>query len=96
VSADPLRLALDLAPGQLDSLARVLAPLVAAELAGRAPATPSPYLTVPEAAAHMRCSRQRVHDLCSQGRLPRVKDGSRTLLARADLDRYLAGEVTPE
>ena len=52
-------------------------------------------LTVPEAAEHLRCrSRQRVDDLLSQGKLTRVKDGRRTLIARDELDRYLAGEPT--
>jgi excisionase family DNA binding protein len=54
----------------------------------------SPYLTVPEAAAYLRCKRQRVDDLLSQGALSRVKDGARTLIARAELDAYLRGEPT--
>jgi excisionase family DNA binding protein len=97
MSGEPLRLGLDLAPADVEALARALAPLVAELLAARAPTTASPYLTPDEAAAYMRCSRQRVHDLCSQGRLPRVKDGARLLVRRADVDRYLAGEaVTAE
>ncbi len=54
----------------------------------------SPYLTVPEAAAYLRCKRQRVDDLLSQGALSRVKDGARTLIARAELEAYLRGEPT--
>lgn len=34
-------------------------------------------------------NRQRVDDLLSSGRLERVKDGSRTLIRRSDLDAYL-------
>jgi excisionase family DNA binding protein len=50
----------------------------------------SEFLTIPETAELLRCSRQRVDDLLSQRRLPRVKDGSRTLLRRADVLAYLA------
>jgi excisionase family DNA binding protein len=51
----------------------------------------SPFLSVPEAAEYLRSSRQRVYDLLSAGRLTRRKDGSRVLVERAELDRYLAG-----
>ena len=50
---------------------------------------PSPYLTIPEAAEYLRCSRQRVDDLLSQGSLRRFKDGRRTLTSRAELDAWL-------
>ena len=49
----------------------------------------SPWLSVVEAAELLRCKRQRVDDLLSQGRLTRHKDGSRTLLSRAEVDAYL-------
>jgi excisionase family DNA binding protein len=49
----------------------------------------SPYLTVEEAADYLRCKPKRIYDLTSQRRLPFVKDGSRTLLLRADLDAYV-------
>ena len=97
VSGEPLRIALALDTSDVDALARAMAPLVAELLAARAPATPSPYLTPDEAAAYMRCGRQRVYDLVSEGRLPKVKDGARLLLRRDDLDAYLAAAaVTPE
>jgi excisionase family DNA binding protein len=51
---------------------------------------PSPYMTIVEAAAYLRCTRQRVDDLLSSRRLPRVKEGARTLIRRTDLDTYLA------
>ncbi len=53
------------------------------------PAEPSPYLSVEETATYMRCSKQRVHDLTSSGRLRRVKDGTRTLLERSEVEQYL-------
>ena len=48
-------------------------------------------LTVPEAAEYLRAKPQRVYDLLSDGRLTRKKDGSRVLVDRQELDRYLAG-----
>lgn len=70
-----------------DEVGRKLALLKAEQ-----PPVASPYLTVGEAACYLRCSRQRVYDLLSSGRLRRYKDGSRVLIAREDLERYLAGE----
>jgi excisionase family DNA binding protein len=49
----------------------------------------SPWLTIVEAAELLRCKRQRVDDLLSQGRLARHKDGSRTLLSRAEINAYI-------
>lgn len=46
----------------------------------------SPYMTTAEAADHLRCSRQRVHDLLSAQRLTRLKEGGRTLLKRAEVE----------
>jgi len=59
---------------------------VAAALPQPEPAPVSPYMTVTEAAEYLRCSRQRIDDLLSQRRLARHKEGSRTLVARADLE----------
>ncbi len=47
------------------------------------------FLTVEEAAAVLRCSRQRVYDLCSDGRLERFKDGARVLVSRAHVVAHL-------
>ena len=46
-------------------------------------------LTAAEAADYLRCGKQRVYDLVSQGRLPHLKDGARVLIRRADLLAYL-------
>jgi excisionase family DNA binding protein len=54
----------------------------------------SPYLTIPESAEFLRSKRHRVDDLLSRGTLTRIKDGSRTLIARAEFEDYLAGEPT--
>ena len=56
------------------------------------PPPPSPYFSVAEAAEFLRCPRQRIDDLLSQRRLTRVKDGSRTLIARTEIERYLREE----
>jgi excisionase family DNA binding protein len=62
---------------------------IAAALPHVDPPPPSPYMTIPEAAEFLRCSRQRVDDLLSARCLERVKDGSRTLLRRSDVLAYL-------
>ena len=80
--------------GDVEEIARRAAEIVKRDLSLGVRPGGSPYLTIPEAAAHLRCRRQRVDDLLSQGRLTRVKDGGRTLIARAELEAYLRGEPT--
>jgi excisionase family DNA binding protein len=53
-----------------------------------------PWLDVDEAAAYMRCSRQRIYDLLARkrddpARLEGGHDGRRRLIRRSELDRYL-------
>jgi excisionase family DNA binding protein len=50
----------------------------------------SPYLSVDEAAEYLRCSKQRIYDLLSSGRLTRLKDGSRVLQLRSELDQHVS------
>jgi excisionase family DNA binding protein len=81
--------------GQLDGLLAALRPivaeLVAEELLRRREDAPgSPYLTADEAAGYLGASRQRVYDLCSDGRLCRYRDGTRLLVRRDEIDAYLA------
>lgn len=78
---------------ELERVARRAAELVREELAVPAPVPASPFLTVAEAAEYVRAKPQRIYDLLSQGRLSRVKDGSRTLVSRVELDAHLAGEA---
>lgn len=72
-----------------------MADLVVAEVERRAvpiaQITTSPYMTVSETAHYLRCKRQRVYDLLSSRRLTRVKDGSRTLIKRVEVETYLLG-----
>lgn len=79
------RVQLGMPPELLEAIAERAADL----LAERQAATVAPLLTVEQAAAYLACKPKRVYDLCSQRRLPFAKDGSRTLLRRADLDAYL-------
>jgi excisionase family DNA binding protein len=77
---------LELSDNELDQLADKLAERLAAKLQ---PAEPSPYLSIPEAADYLRCSRHRIDDLLSARRLRRVKEGRRTLIRRDELARYI-------
>src|SRR5436309_5050308 len=89
--SEPLRIVLELRDAQVEEIARRAAVLARLDVR---PPPPSPYLTIPEAAAYLRCKRQRVDDLLSQRRLSRVKDGGRTLIVRAELEAYLGGTAT--
>lgn len=76
-----------LAAAVLNELVETIATRVAERLAT---GQPSPLMTVPEAADYLRCEPKRIYDLTSQRRLDFVKDGSRTLIRREALDRYLS------
>lgn len=61
---------------------------LAAALRGvdKAAANASPLMSIPEAADHLRCKRQRIDDLLSARRLTRYKEGRRTLVLRAEVE----------
>jgi excisionase family DNA binding protein len=84
-------LRLELSDAALDELVDRVAQRVAAIVFEQLGATQaeSEFLTVDEAAAILRSSRQRVYDLLSDGRLERFKDGSRVLVRRADVVAHL-------
>jgi excisionase family DNA binding protein len=88
-----LRVQLRLSEDDVERVARRVVALLQGERDEAARAG-SPYLSVPEAAAYLRCKRQRVDDLLSQGVLTRIKEGGRTLVARAEIDAHLRGEPT--
>lgn len=90
--SDEVRLAVALSPAEVERIARRAAELV--ETRATRVDVGRPYLSVREAADYLRCSRQRVYDLLSQGALTRLKDGTRVLVARAEVDAYLAGVPT--
>jgi len=87
VSESSIRIVIELGDEEIERIAERVAAIATAR--SQPAETASPYMTVPEAAAYLRCRRQRIDDLLSQGRLGRVKDGGRTLIARAELDAYL-------
>lgn len=76
----------------LAELERLIAERVAGEVARQFAARESgraaPYATVKEAADYLRCKRQRVDDLLSQGKLTRYKDGARTLIRWDELEAH--------
>jgi len=73
-------------------LIEAVAARVAEMLAERQRPAEHELMSVDEAAELLRCRRQRVYDLLSQGRLPHLKDGARVLIRRAELLSYLEGE----
>ncbi len=81
--------ALTVPPELVNAIARRAVELVREQI----PASPaSPYLTVSEAAAYLRCtSKQRIYDLVHQGALVPRRDGKRLLFHRDTLDAHLAG-----
>jgi excisionase family DNA binding protein len=74
---------LELPDAALDELVERVAALV---LERHKPQERRPYMSVSEAAAFLRAKPQRVHDLLSARKLTRFKDGSRTLILRAELE----------
>jgi excisionase family DNA binding protein len=90
--ANEVRLAVALGADEIERIAERAAEIVEAR-ASKSDAD-RPYLSVRECADYLRCSRQRVYDLLSQGSLSRLKDGTRVLVARAEIDAYLRGEPT--
>ncbi len=82
------RLLAALAPDLVEAIDQLVEESVRETLA-TVGAPSSPWLSIVEAAELLRCKRQRVDDLLSQGRLARYKDGSRTLVSRIELEEYL-------
>ena len=85
---------LELPDSAVEEIAARAAALVLEQLQQPAENGHSPFLTITEAAEFLRAKRHRVDDLLSRGTLTRIKDGSRTLIARAELEDYLAGKPT--
>jgi excisionase family DNA binding protein len=92
VNAD--RLSIAVPPELEERIAERAAEIVLERLGQIADNGASPYLTIPEAAEFLRAKRHRVDDLLSSGRLTRHKEGSRTLVLRAELEAYMRGEPT--
>jgi excisionase family DNA binding protein len=69
-----------------------IAERAAALVSSSAPAA-SPWLNVAEAAERLRCSKDRIYDLITLGKLHPRRDGRRVLLHRDDLDAYIEGQT---
>jgi excisionase family DNA binding protein len=82
----------------LSELVEAIAQRTAELLAAQAPAGLAGYLDVDDAASYLACSRQRIYDLVSAGRVVAHRDGRRLLFRPADLDAALAPpeSITPE
>jgi excisionase family DNA binding protein len=87
-----MNVTVELPPEILEAAAQRAAEIVLAQLAEKHQTAQSPYKTIPEAAEYLRCKRQRIDDLLSQGRLTRHKDGTRTLILHAELESYVSGQ----
>lgn len=74
-----------------DALAQIAAALPAPTATHVAVNEPSKYLSIKEAAELLRTNRERIDDLLYRRKLGRVKEGARTLIERAELERYLNG-----
>ena len=74
----------------LDELVDRVADRVVHRLEAREPQPHTELLSVPEAAAVLRCKPQRIYDLRSAGRLPRTVEGGRAVIRRSDLERLVA------
>lgn len=66
-----------------------LADRLTTRIAGRVTATPEPWLTVEEAAKHLRCPKSRIYALVSAKRIPHHRDGSRLLFRANELDAWI-------
>jgi excisionase family DNA binding protein len=75
---------LTLGPEAIDALIAALEPHFRAQTAA------SPFMTIKQAADYIRAPRHRIDALLSQRKLPRHKEGRRTLIRRDELDAYLA------
>jgi len=53
---------------------------------------PEKYHSIQEAAEYMRCSPNTIAAWLSQGKLRRTKAGTRTLIARSDIEAFLRRE----
>lgn len=78
-----MELGLQLPDEAIEAIARRAAELVLERIDELQPA--SDWLTVDEAAAFLRCEKQRIYDLRGDGRLSRFMEGGRALVSRREL-----------
>lgn len=80
----------------VDALVTAIRAQVLAEMAAAAPPKPPPagdppreLLTVEEARERLRISRATLHRLMAQGRIRRVKIGSRAFVSATEITRFI-------
>jgi hypothetical protein len=88
------RIELALPEGLLDTIARRAAELALPRLEARASKrSESPLMSVPEAAAYLRCKEQRVYELRSSRKLTPLSEGGRALCDRAEVEALVVEEI---
>jgi excisionase family DNA binding protein len=85
-------LTFQLPPEFVEQLIEVIMKKLETRLSAAAESAPSDLMTVAEAAAYIRAKPQRIYDLIGSRRLPRMKDGSRVLIKRGDLEAWISGK----
>jgi excisionase family DNA binding protein len=88
------RITLELSETEIAAIAERVAAIIAADIELPRLDGALRFLTAAEAAEYLRCSRQRIYDLCSAGALSRFRDGSRVLISRAEIDEHLLRGAT--
>ena len=88
------RITLELSEREIAAIAERVAAILAAETGSDRREGVPRFLTAAEAAEYLRCSRQRIYDLCSAGALSRFRDGSRVLISRAEVDEHVLRGAT--
>lgn len=72
-----------------DDAVQRIAEVVERRIADRAAEPPGPWMTVPEAAAYLRCPEGRIRKLLMANAIPAHRDGRRVLFHRDELDGYV-------
>lgn len=77
-------ISIDLPPSVIDRIAAQVA-----EMLGATSNEPEPWIDTDAAAEHLACTRRRIYDLATAGRIPYMRDGKRLLFRRSELDSSL-------
>lgn len=92
-----MRISFDIPDPLLDEIAiRVAEELERRGMASLSEPDSSPWVDVAGAATYLRCERQRIYDLVSEGKIQPARDGRRLLFRREWLDTYLTAEQQEE
>jgi excisionase family DNA binding protein len=88
------RVTLELSEVEIAAIAERVAAIIVRDSAHPLREGQQRFLTRSEAADYLRCSRQRISDLCSTGTLSRFRDGTRVLISRAEIDAHVQRAAT--